>query len=184
MTEMVKIPAERVKVLVGENGRAKAMIEKMCNVRLIIEDEGDVDVEGEATDVFFAKDIVKAIGRGFAPKDALRLADQDYNLYIIPLKAIVSSEKAMTRLKGRVIGRDGRAKSDIESATQSVISVYGSTIGIISRIDTMGYARESVGMLLEGATHTALQTYLSKARREIMDNRLRGKTAATETNGP
>jgi ribosomal RNA assembly protein len=150
------------------------MIEKKCNVTLTIEDEGDVEVDGDATDTFFAKDIVKAIGRGFAPRDALKLADQDYNLYLIPLKDITPSEKAMTRLKGRVIGREGRIKEDIEAATQSVISVYGSTIGIISRIDTMEYAREAVGMLLEGATHTALQTYLSKVRREIMDTRLKG----------
>jgi ribosomal RNA assembly protein len=173
MTELVKIPAERVKVLIGDRGRTKEAIEKKCNVTLIIEEEGDVEVEGDATDTFFAKDIVKAIGRGFSPKDALKLADQDYNLYLIPLKDITESEKAMTRLKGRVIGREGRIKEDIESATQSVISVYGSTIGIISRIDTMGYAREAVGMLLEGATHTALQTYLSKVRREIMDIRLK-----------
>jgi ribosomal RNA assembly protein len=174
MTEFVKIPQERVKVLIGDKGRTKDMIEKKCNVTLIIEDEGDVDVEGDATDTFFAKDIVKAIGRGFAPKDALKLADQDYNLYLIPLKDIAPSEKTMVRLKGRVIGREGRIKEDIEAATQSVISVYGSTIGIISRIDTMEYAREAIGMLLEGATHTSLQTYLSKARREIMDTRLKG----------
>ncbi len=174
MTELVKIPAERVKALLGENGRTKAEIEKRCNVELIIDEEGDVEVEGEATDTFFAKDIVKAIGRGFAARDALKLADQDYNLYIIPLKDVTGSEKAMTRLKGRVIGREGRIKGDIEAATQSVISVYGSTIGIISRIDTMGYAREAIAMLLEGATHTAVQTYLSKVRREIMDTRLKG----------
>lgn len=174
MMELVKIPVERVKVLIGDNGRTKDMIEKKCNVTLTIEDEGDVEVDGDATDTFFAKDIVKAIGRGFAPKDALKLADQDYNLYLIPLKDIAPSEKAMTRLKGRVIGTEGRIKGDIEAATQSVISVYGSTIGIISRIDTMEYAREAVAMLLDGATHTALQTYLSKARREIMDTRLKG----------
>jgi ribosomal RNA assembly protein len=174
MMELVKIPAERVRVLVGDNGRTREMIEKKCNVTLTVEDEGDVEVDGEATDTFFAKDIVKAIGRGFAPKDALKLAEADYNLYIIALKDIVDSDKAIIRLKGRVIGREGRIKGDIEAATQSVISVYGSTIGIISRIDTMGYAREAVGMLLEGATHTALQTYLSKARREIMDSRFKG----------
>jgi ribosomal RNA assembly protein len=172
--ELVKIPLERVKVLIGDNGRTKELIEKKCNVTLAIDDDGDVEVDGDSTDTFFAKDIVKAIGRGFAPKDALKLADQDYNLYIIALKDIVDSDKAITRLKGRVIGTEGRIKGDIEAATQSVISVYGNTISIISRIDTLGYAREAIGMLLEGATHAALQTYLSKTRREIMDTRFKG----------
>lgn len=174
MTEIVKIPLERVKVLMGENGSTRGRIERKCNVTLTVEDEGDVEIDGDATDVFFARDVVKAIGRGFAPGDALRLAGQDYNLYLIQLKDIAPSEKAMTRLRGRVIGREGRIKGDIESATQSVLSVYGNTIGIISRIDTMPYAKEAIGMLLEGAMHAAVEAYLSRARREIMDARLRG----------
>jgi ribosomal RNA assembly protein len=174
MTEIVKIPLERVKVLLGDKGSTRERIEKKCNVELSVEKEGDVEISGEATDVFFAKDVVKAIGRGFAPGDALRLAGQDYNLHIIQLKELAASERAMTRLKGRVIGRNGRIKGDIEAATQSAISVYGNTISVISGIDTMPYAREAIGMLLEGATHTALQTFLSKARREILETRLRG----------
>lgn len=175
MTEVVKIPLERVKILIGENGTTKYKIEKKCNVELIIDSEGDVEIKGDAAEVFFAKDIVKAIGRGFSPRDALRLADQDYNLYIIALKEIVGSEKAMTRLKGRVIGERGKIKAEIESATESNLSIYGSTVSIISKIDTMEYAKEAVAMLLEGATHSALLTYLAKTRREIMESRLKFK---------
>ena len=173
MTEIVKIPAERIKVLIGEDGQTRKRIEERCRVVLMIDPDGDVEIDGDETDIFFAKDIVKAIGRGFDPKDALKLAEHDYNLYLIPLKEIIESDKAITRLKGRVIGERGKMRSEIEIATESTLSIHGNTIGIIARIDTMEYAKEAVSMLLDGAPHSVVINYLAKARREIMASRLK-----------
>ena len=174
MTEILKIPAERVKALTGENGATKRLLEKKCNVELVIDRDGDVELVGEASDIFFAKDVVKAIGRGFAPEHALKLLDHDFGLYIIPLKDIATSDKALVRLKGRVIGENGKIKSRIEEATDSYLSIYGSTVGIISRIDSMEYAKEAVNMILEGARHSTVLVYLSKAQRGLMESRLKG----------
>jgi len=173
--EILKIPHERVKTLIGESGKVKEWIERRCNVTLDIDPEGDVEISGESTDIFFAKDIVKAIGRGFEPKDAMRLAGSDYNLHIIALRDITHSENEMTRLKGRVIGSNGKIRLEIESATDSVLCVFGNTIGIISKLDTMPYAREAIAMIIDGAPHESVIHYLAKAKREIYDSRLRGK---------
>jgi len=175
MSEIIKIPAERVKVLLGEGGATRKRIEGRCNVKLDVDPDGDVEVEGDAADIFFARDVVKAIGRGFTAESALRLMGHDYGLYIIPLKEHATSDKAITRFKGRVIGENGRIKSQIEAATDSMLSVYGSTISIISRIDTMEYAKEAIGMLIDGARHTSVLRYLAKSKREIMEARLRGQ---------
>ncbi len=175
MTEMVKIPQERIKVLVGENGNNKKLIETKCKVKLDIDSEGDVEIEGDTTEEFFAKDVVKAVGRGFGMREALMLIEQDYNLYIISLKDVVNSDKAITRLKGRVIGEGGKMKTEIEVATDSYLSIYGSTIGIISKLDTLEYAKEAVSMLLDGAPHATVTNYLAKARREILDSALKMK---------
>jgi ribosomal RNA assembly protein len=173
--EILKVPAERVHVLVGEGGITKRAIEQKCKVTLHIDKDGDVEIEGDPADIFFAKDVIKAIGRGFAPNQALKLMDHDLNLFIIPLKDMTNSDKALIRLKGRVIGENGKIKNRIEDATDSYLSVYGNTIGIISRTDTMEYAKEAVGFLLEGARHATVLGFLAKAQREIMENRLRGR---------
>jgi ribosomal RNA assembly protein len=175
MGEFVKIPAERVRVLNGKDGSTKKRIEKKCNVELIIDPEGEVEIEGDPADVFFARDIVKAIGRGFTPESALKLLGHDYGLYIIPLKDHVTSENALARVKGRVIGEKGKIKAQIEEATDSYVSVYGNTIAIISRIDSMEYAKEAIGMLIDGARHTSVLGYLAKAKRELMESRLKGQ---------
>jgi ribosomal RNA assembly protein len=173
--EILKVPSERVHALIGEGGATKRLIEQKCKVTLRIERDGDVEIGGDPADIFFAKDVIKAIGRGFAPGQALKLMDHDFNLVIIPLKEITGSDKALIRLKGRVIGENGKIKNRIEEATDSFLSVYGNTIGIISRTDTMEYAKEAVMMLLEGARHATALGFLAKAQREIMENRLRGR---------
>ncbi|MCI0504207.1 KH domain-containing protein [Candidatus Micrarchaeota archaeon] len=174
MTDFVRIPAERVGVLLGKDDATKKKIEKRCNVELVVDHEGEVEIIGDPADVFFVHEIVKAIGRGFSAETALKLLGSDYGLYIIPLKELISSENAITRLKGRVIGEKGKIKAAIEDATDSYVSIYGNTIAIIARIDTMEYAKEAIGMLIDGARHTSVLAYLAKSKRGILESRLKG----------
>ncbi len=170
--EIVRIPVERMKALLGEQGKTKALIEKTCNVKLAIEEEGEVHITGESADIFFAKDVVKAIGRGFEPRDALKIANDNYQFELIDLKDLLKNDKAIGRIKGRIIGEKGKMKSEIEAATESVISVYGYTVGIISRIDTMEYAKEAVTRLREGGEHAGVYNYLAKVKKDILVSRL------------
>ncbi|MBU0531962.1 RNA-processing protein [Candidatus Micrarchaeota archaeon] len=174
MSEIVRIPEERVKILIGRDGKTKKRIEEKCNVELDIDSEGGVQISGDPSDVFFAMDVVKAIGRGFEPRIALLLRKDDYGLYIISLKEIAHSDKTLTRLKGRVIGEKGKIREQIESSVDAKLCIHGNTIGIIAKIDTMEYAKEAVNMLLTGAKHTGVLNYLAKAKRGIMQERLKG----------
>lgn len=172
--EILHIPSERVKAIIGKKGSTKERIEEKCNVELVVDSEGEVQIKGESSEVFFALDVVKAIGRGFSADDALKLMQDDYCLYIIPLKEIAATDKEMIRLKGRVIGEKGSIKSQIENATDSNICVYGSTIGIIARIDSIEYTKEAINKLLQGANHSSVLSYLARIKRELMHERLRG----------
>lgn len=175
MTDLVKIPTERVKALLGKDGITKKRIEKKCNVELTVDKEGDVEIAGDSADVFFAIDVVKAIGRGFNPSIALKLMKDDFAFYLIPLKDLAGSDSAIKRLKGRVIGEKGRIKEAIEDATDCYLSIYGNTIAIIGPLDSMEYAKEAIGMLVNGAKHTTVLGVLAKSKRTIMEARLRGK---------
>ncbi|MFH1394151.1 MAG: KH domain-containing protein [Candidatus Micrarchaeota archaeon] len=171
--EILRIPAERVSILLGKYGETRKKIEEKCNIRLQVDPDGEVQMEGDPADIFLSKDVIQAIGRGFPPRIALKLAKDDFNLIIFPLREMLSTEKTITRMKGRVIGEDGKMKTEIESATESYISVYGHTIGLISRIDTIKYAKEAIEMLLSGAPHSIVYGYLRKAKRGIIEERLR-----------
>jgi len=170
--EVVRIPEARVKNIIGKSGATKKLLERKCNVSIDVESDGEVKIEGEIADEFFAKDVIRAIGRGFEPNDALRILDDNYQFELIDLKDILKNEKAVKRVKARIIGEKGKMKTEIEEATDSRISVYGFTVGIISQHDTIAFATEAVTKLINGSEHSRVFAYLAKIRKEILKQRL------------
>ena len=112
----LRIPEERVGVLIGVQGKVKVDIEKNTKSKLEISKDGDVIITGEdALLLFVAKEIARAIGRGFNPHSAMLLLKSDYILEIIDMKAVAGKNKnVMERLKGRVIGTGGKAREEVE----------------------------------------------------------------------
>lgn len=169
----LRIPQERVGVLIGPKGRVKKRIEGFFGVTLNI-DSGSGAVEivldpesGDVSKIFTVRDIVKAIGRGFNPKRAERLADEEYSFILIDLTDHVGrSRNALARVKGRIIGKDGRSRKMLEELTGTMISVYGDTVGIIGRIEDLDVAREAVLMLVKGAFHKTVWNFLYAYRRK------------------
>jgi ribosomal RNA assembly protein len=170
--EIVRIPEARVKNLIGIDGKTKKLLEDKCNVKIEVDNEGEVQIEGEIADEFFAKDVVRAIGRGFEPNTALKILDDNYQFELIDLKDILKNEKAIKRVKARIIGEKGKMKTEIEDATDSNVSVYGFTVSVISQHDTIQYATEAITKIINGSEHSRVFGYLAKAKKEILRLRL------------
>lgn len=170
--EIVRIPTQRMATLLGDRGATKKMLEKRCKVKLTVRAEGDVEINGEEADIYFAQEVVRAIGRGFEPRTALKVLKEDYQLYVIDLKEHAHTENAIHRIKGRVIGEEGRIKQEIEKAADSDLSVYGNTVAIIARIDSIEYAKEAIARLIHGAPHSSVLRYLASVRKQLMGARL------------
>src|SRR3989344_596615 len=166
----LKIPEERIAVLIGANGETKKEIEQETKCKLDISKEGDVTITGEdGLMLFTAKEIVRAIARGFNPKLAMLLLKQDYMLEMIDMKDIAGKNKStMERLKGRVIGTGGKSRAEIERLTDTHISIYGKTIGILGEMGSVSLARQAVAMLLQGSMHKTVFQFLEQKKKEIM----------------
>lgn len=178
MTEYMyelKIPKERIAVLIGTKGEMKKQIEEATGTSINVDsEEGDVFLKGEdSVCLYNTREIVKAIARGFNPEIAMLLLKQEYALEIITLRDY-GDENTMLRLKGRVIGRNGKARKNIELLTETNISVYGKTIGIIGECENSVLARRAVESLLKGSTHANVYKWLEKNRRELKQRELRG----------
>jgi ribosomal RNA assembly protein len=166
----LKIPEERVAVLIGTNGKTKNEIEMATKSSLDITKDGDVTITGDdGLDLYTTKEIVKAIARGFNPKIALLLLKSDYALELIDMKDISGKSKnTLQRLKGRVIGKGGKSREEIERLTECNISIYGKTVGIIGESGQVSIARQAVAMLLQGSMHKTVYQFLEKKKKEIM----------------
>jgi len=164
----LKIPQERVAVLIGKDGETKKEIETLSKSELDISKEGDVTISGDdGLQLYTTREIVRAIARGFNPKIALLLLKTDYALEIIDMKEIAGKSKnTMQRLKGRVIGKGGKSREEIERLSNTNISVYGKTIGIIGESIQVSLARQAVAMLLQGSMHKTVFRFLEKKKKE------------------
>jgi len=173
----MKIPKERVAVLIGKAGATKKEIEKATKTRIEVDSkEGDVFIRGEdGLGIFTAKEVVTAVGRGFNPEIALLLLKVDYTFEMVNLTDYAGKSKdSMLRLKGRVIGSEGKTRTHIEELTETNISVFGKTISIIGGIEPVMAAKQAVGMLLEGSTHSTVYKWLERKRRDMKRNQLIG----------
>jgi ribosomal RNA assembly protein len=176
----VRIPKERVGVLVGPDGKTKQYIEDRLNVALQINSEaGDVTIlipeNAEDPSVLFrARDVVTAIGRGFAPQHAFRLIrDEDTVFDVIDLRAIFGrSESDIKRVKGRIIGMEGKTRKLIEELSGADVVVYGHTVGIIGTFEQANIGRTAVQMLIDGCQHHSVYKYLAKKRHEMKKQKL------------
>ena len=176
----VKIPLERIGALVGPDGRVKASIEKKLSIRLRIDSQtGDIQITlmptvQDPTVLFRAKEVVTAIGRGFSPEHAFRLLEDDETmLEVIDLRETVGrSQSDMKRLKGRVIGKEGKTRRIIEELTEANICVYGHTISIVGEIDQVEIAKEAVRMLIRGSLHRTVYRFLHRKRKELKKKKM------------
>jgi len=176
----IKIPRDRIGALIGPDGRVKANIERKLNVALEIDSAaGDVTITldpnaQDPSQLFRAKEVITAIGRGFSPERVYRLLqNEDAILNVVDLRQSVGKSPAdIQRLKGRIIGRNGKTRRIIEEMTDADISVYGHTVSIIGNFDQTDVAKEAVFMLIKGSQHRTVYRFLQKKRQELKKKKL------------
>jgi ribosomal RNA assembly protein len=173
-TEYLKIPRERVGVVIGKNGITKDEIENLTKTEIIVDSEaGTVAISPtEETEdplsVWKARYIVKAIGRGFNPEISVKLMGDETILEIINLPDYVGkSKKAILRQKARIIGKEGRTKDIITDMTGVDISIYGKTVAIIGDMEQIHIAKEAVEMILNGVRHKTVYAFLERKTRDM-----------------
>lgn len=185
----VKIPQDRIGVLIGEGGETMRKIEDRAEVRLNIDSEsGSVQVRsvGDPIRGMRGPEIVQAIGRGFAPETALRLLDDDLmQFHLIDIDAATRNERDMRRKKGRLIGEKGRTRELMEDLTGADVMIYGSTMGIIGKPAPVDAVRRAAEMLIDGAPHGTVYSFLERKhnemkREELSYHRYPGASSADE----
>lgn len=164
----LRIPKERVAVLIGKKGETKRSIEHETKTKLTINSqEGEIRIVGEeALLLYLAREMIRAIGRGFNPDIARQLLKQDYAIEFISISDFARNPNDLERLRGRVIGEGGKSRRTIEELAQVNICVFGKTIGIIGPADYIADARKSIENLLTGSSHAHVYKILERKRRE------------------
>lgn len=165
--EELKVPKERIAILVGKNGETKRKISKLTKTKLKIDSrEGDVIIEGEDSIACYnTKKIIKAIGRGFNPDIALTLLDENNMFELIDIQEYCGKSKnGLRRIKARLIGTKGKARKLIENLTDTDICIYGKTVGVIGYQENVLLAKQAIKNLLQGSRHGNVYAFIENQK--------------------
>lgn len=169
----LKIPIERVGVLIGHKGETKKYLEEKSGLKINIDSKaGEVVIDDHKLQdplmVLKIENIIKAIGRGFSPDKAKILMDDEADFFIFNLHDYVGKKEShVTRLKSRVIGKEGKTKRVLEELTDAKISVFGHTVSVISDIVRMNILKKSIDMLLTGSKHATVYRFVETQIKEL-----------------
>ncbi|WP_049985643.1 KH domain-containing protein [Halobellus rufus] len=167
----VKVPQDRIGVLIGEGGETMREIEDRAEVRLDIDSESGsvaIDDVGDPVSGMIAPDIVRAIGRGFTPESALSLLEGELRTFeLVDLESHTRNKNDLKRQKGRLIGENGRTRELMEELTGAEVVIKGTTLGVIGQPEEVEAVRRAVGMILDGAPHGAVYSFLERKHNEL-----------------
>ena len=169
----LKIPLERIGVLIGPNGITKKDLEEKSGVKINIDSKnGEVTIdENSSIDplmILKVENIINAISRGFSPDKAFLLFSDEADFFIFDLRDYVGKKDShIRRLKSRIIGSEGKTKRVLEDLTNSKLSIYGHTVSIISDIMRMNILKKSIDMLLTGSKHATVYHHIETQIKEL-----------------
>ena len=167
--QSVRVPLDRVAAVIGKKGETKKHLEEACHISLEIDSQsGEITVRStsvEEGDPFRAMNVVEAVGRGFSPQRALKLLDPETTLEVMDLRDFAGkSDNSLERIRGRIIGLNGKSRRVIEELTKCYVSVYGRTVSIIGEVTEAKLAMEAITMLASGSRHRSVYNMLQRAR--------------------
>lgn len=170
MTQEIKITNDRIGAVIGKGGETRKDLEETLNVSLDVDSQtGIVKItnDEDALAEIRSMEVIKAIGRGFSPQHAKKLLeDDDMILDLIDISDVADTPQKIARIRGRIIGKEGKAREQIENMTGTLISVYGKTVGIIGLPEQMADAHSAVTMLINGSDHNTVFNFLDRKKKE------------------
>ncbi len=158
--------------------RYKDLLERELNVKLSVDPSGLVVIEPKEStsleQLMKAKEVIEAISYGFDVNTALELKKENYVLLVVNLREYIDKDKInhLIRVKGRIIGEEGRARRTIEELSGAKIVISNWTIAIIGDYESARAAKEAIEMLIRGKQHVTVYKRLQSWRREMRRRKL------------
>jgi len=165
---IIGVPEARLKSAYGRDSWFISEVEKITGTKITIDHNAgkiiiDINKDAKQNDIIRAREMIQAYAYGFDPNDVLRLRDPDVFMEVINLKDYLPSND-ISRVKGRIIGVNGKTKSAIIEFTGAVISISDNEIAIIGNFDQLQAAKRAIEMLIDGSPHTVVYRFLERFR--------------------
>jgi ribosomal RNA assembly protein len=174
MQNTFHLDEDRIPVFIGKAGSKKRLLEKKFKCQIEIDSKsGEVTIENaNSLNLFILNNIINAINLGQNPDNALKLEDETFVHDIIDIKNYVKEKNRLKTIMGRVIGKDGSTRKVIEEITKCNVAIKDHYVSIIGAYENTILVHEALDMLIKGAAHKTLYSYLERNKHNIENSLL------------
>jgi len=170
MEEQCYLDKDRIPVFIGKSGSQKRAFEKKfaCKIDVnsktgeVVIDYGDDSVAG-----FVLANIVHAVNYGHSPEHAMQLENETFVIDTIDVKDYVKDSRRLKVVMGRIIGKEGSTRKVVEDITKCSISVKDHFVSVIGPYENTLLVHEALSMLIKGASHKSLYSYLERNKSQV-----------------
>lgn len=122
----------------------------------------EVSIEGEPHDEYIAEKVIDALNLGFPFSVAISIKEEDKIFEILNIKDY--TKRNLETVKGRIIGRSGRALKTLSHLTGCALEVKDHYVGIIGEAEEIERTINSLISIIQGAKHSAVYGGLEKSQ--------------------
>lgn len=170
----IRIPQDRIGVVIGPHGATRKLLSERSGLPITVDSElnevsfDDKTPGADPLMVLKMRDIIRALGRGFSPEHAMRLFSDDAYFELLDIHDYSGKNKERVRqITARIVGSEGKTRRIIEEQSRCDLAIYGHTVGIIGELEDLAVATRAVDMLLSGAEHASVYSFLEAQRRKV-----------------
>ncbi|MDK2795420.1 MAG: ribosomal assembly protein [Archaeoglobaceae archaeon] len=163
----IEVPEDRVGVILGKEGEMKKKIEEKCGCKISVANNVVTVDCPDSLSLMKVKNVITAIARGFSAENSLKLLDNEELIFeSIDLSQVIP-DKSLQRILGRIIGKEGTMKKQIEDMLNVNVSIYDKFVSLIGEFENVMVAREAINMLINGAQHSTVIKFIERKRRDL-----------------
>lgn len=144
--------------------KSKGNLEKELNVTIEINGK-EIYISGEPEEEYIAEKVIEALDFGFPFFNALEIKKEDILFEILNIKEC-TPKKNFERIRGRIIGKDGKTLKTISSLSDCHVELSGNKLGIIGNAENIRTIEEACKLLIKGSKQANVYAYLEKHRPE------------------
>jgi ribosomal RNA assembly protein len=157
---MKKIICEKIVRII----KSKGNLERELNVILEI-DGKEISISGKPEEEYIAEKVIEALDFGFPFSNALEIKKEDVIFEILNIKEC-TTKKNFERIRGRIIGKDGKTLKTISNLSGCHIELSGNKLGIIGNCENIRTVEEACKLLIRGSKQANVYAYLEGHRPE------------------
>jgi len=153
------------KIIVNKIARivkSKKKLEKELKVKIEMRGK-EIYISGDPEKEYIAIKVIEALDFGFPFADALEIRGEDFIFEIMNIKDH-TNKKNLERVRGRIIGKGGKALKTLSNLSECHIEILENKIGIIGESERIQGVEESLKLLINGSKHSNVYSYLEKHR--------------------